>query len=129
MQGLVVGLDQRPGQPGLPPVRGNGLSVSKGKYFCDDADMKLVNPVTLFQGAADRNLARSLFENPREEATSGSGDRRSKRVRSRRGRRRYWGLLFKGKSLYVRGAAGHVYPNLFLRAKHRTKILQLFHSR
>jgi len=55
-------------------------------------------------------------------------ERRTRLSRSRRGRRRYRGVFFQGKSLYVRGASGHVYDHRFLRTKHRAKILRLSYT-
>ena len=91
--------------------------------------MKLITRVSSLGGAAGFSPAQGLWENPDVNSDPASGERRGKRRPTRRSRRRFCGLLFKGNSLYVRGADGHVYPYFLLRTKHRSKILRLFYSR
>ena len=90
--------------------------------------MKNILPVYSLGGTTDSNPPPGSFGDPHADVASAFVERRLKRGHSHRGRRRYRGLLFMGKSLYVRGASGHVYHERFLRTKHRSKIIQRFYS-
>lgn len=91
--------------------------------------MKNISAFHSHGGPKGHSLEQGLFENSDMDKVSRSVERRQKRGHSRYGRRRFWGLLLKGKSLYVRGAEGQVYSERVLRPKYRTRILRLFYRK
>ena len=110
-------MNQTPGQPSTPPVRGGGLSVIKSADFCDGSGVMKTIPIPASDDAPDTDTAPRRAVNPFANDSPRSDpcdlpvaagrpticrhtnpigchrERRTRRGRRRSGRRRYRGYL------------------------------------